>query len=92
MARGGSHAVVKLLLEKGADPNAQADVSLETPLHWAVEGRANLTTIELLAEHGADPDLEDGDGETPLDYAMIIPDPKGSAIYQVFGRGGKPRG
>jgi len=90
MAYSGSHDVVELLLEKGADPNARAKVSLETPLHWAVKGRANLRTIELLAKYGADRSLENNEGETPLDYAMIIPDPEGSAIFRVFNGTGKP--
>lgn len=59
---------------------------LETPLHWAIRGRANVTTLEALAKFGANPDLEDFQGVAPLAYANQIPEPDKSVIYRVFGR------
>lgn len=49
----GSIKRVRLLLSRGADPNAQ-DWWGDTPLHWACRlGREDLA--KLLIEHGADP-------------------------------------
>ncbi|MDP7240452.1 MAG: HisA/HisF-related TIM barrel protein [Dehalococcoidia bacterium] len=39
-----------------------------TPLHWASEG-GHLEVVKALLEAGADTDLADGDGATPLHYA-----------------------
>lgn len=39
------------------------------PLHLATV-HGNLQTIKLLLEYGADPDLQDGDGKTPLIKAI----------------------
>jgi ankyrin repeat protein len=46
--------VVRLLLERGADPNIRDDGDNAMPLHFAAE-REDLTVIRLLIEHGADP-------------------------------------
>lgn len=46
-------AVVKLLLERGADPNIRDDGDNAMPLHFAAEHQA-LEVIRLLVEHGAD--------------------------------------
>ncbi len=46
-----SAATVKLLLDKGADPN-QADTDGEKPLDWATH-RLDKAKIELLKQHGA---------------------------------------
>lgn len=50
---GKSEAAVKLLLERGANPNIRCEGDNAYPLHFAVE--KNLTPIvKLLVEHGAD--------------------------------------
>ena len=46
-------ATLKLLLEKGADPNAE-DIEGERPLDWAMY-RADKARIELLRQYGAMP-------------------------------------
>ena len=58
---------VKLLLERGADPNAK-DNAGRTPLHFAAF-RGHVEIVKLLLERGADPWIADNDGRIPLDYA-----------------------
>jgi ankyrin repeat protein len=50
---GNSEAAVKLLLERGANPNIRCEGDNAYPLHFAVE-KHRLTIIRLLVEHGAD--------------------------------------
>jgi ankyrin repeat protein len=45
---------VKLLLAHGANPNRGRDESLETPLHHALAGGADIEVIRLLLDSGAD--------------------------------------
>ena len=60
-------SVIRLLLEHGADINAQ-DGLYGTPLHGASTfGR--LETVRLLLEHGADVEVKDNDGKTALQVA-----------------------
>jgi ankyrin repeat protein len=47
-------AVVRLLLERGANPNIRDDGDDAMPLHFAAESQ-DLEVIRLLIEHGADP-------------------------------------
>ena len=50
---GNSEAAVKLLLERGANPNVRCEGDNAYPLHFAVE-KNRVPIIHLLVEHGAD--------------------------------------
>ena len=63
-ARGG-HAVVELLLDRGADINA-VDARLQSPLHLA--GGGGTPSAEALLARGADPTLRDERGRTPAEW------------------------
>jgi ankyrin repeat protein len=56
---------VRLLLERGADPNARNDAGA-TALMWAVEDEA---ATKLLLDHGADANAISDVGRTPLMHA-----------------------
>lgn len=56
---GDSSAAVKLLLERGANPNVRCEGDNAYPLHFAVE-KNRIPIIHLLVEHGADT-IGDGD-------------------------------
>jgi ankyrin repeat protein len=60
--------VVRLLLERGADPSQGAGGS-SPPLLLAA-GDTDPSTITLLLAHGADPAVEDEHGATPLTRAV----------------------
>ncbi len=50
---GNREAAVKLLLERGANPNVRCEGDNAYPLHFAVE-KNRVPIIRLLVEHGAD--------------------------------------
>jgi ankyrin repeat protein len=56
----GHEPVVRLLLERGADPDIRDEGDNAMPLHFAAE-RGDLAVVRLLIEHGADP-VGDGTG------------------------------
>src|SRR5262245_33424317 len=62
-------AVVRLLLDRGADLNRGAGPGSPAPLHLAA-GDTDPTILKLLLAHGADPAAEDEDGATPLSRAV----------------------
>ena len=61
-------AVVRLLLDRGADLNRGTSRSL-TPLFLAA-GDTDPAIVQLLLAHGADPSVENEDGATPLSRAV----------------------
>lgn len=63
-----SLAILSLLLEKGADPNARQSGGF-VPLHTAAQNN-NLAMADLLLSHGADPTLANDEGKTALDIAQ----------------------
>ncbi|KAH6970387.1 hypothetical protein BKA56DRAFT_558737 [Ilyonectria sp. MPI-CAGE-AT-0026] len=65
----GHRAVVKLLLEQGADIEAKHTGYGRTPLSWAAE-RGHEAVVRVLLEQGADVEAKDtGYGRTPLSWA-----------------------
>ena len=60
---------VRLLLERGADPNRVAGPNAPAPLLLAA-GDTDPTFVNLLLAHGADPAVEDESGVTPLARAV----------------------
>jgi ankyrin repeat protein len=77
---GNSEAAVKLLLDRGANPNICCEGDHAYPLHFAVE-KHSLPIIRLLVEHGADT-IGEGDYHelgvigwaTAWDYAQATPE------------------
>src|SRR5207247_379195 len=47
-------AIVRTLLDRGADPNIRDEGDAAYPIHFAAE-RGDLPIVKLLVEHGADP-------------------------------------
>ena len=66
-AMNGHKNVVKLLLNKGADPN-KANMGGESPLLYAAQNR-HIDVAKLLIEGGADPNKTSECGKTPLFHA-----------------------
>lgn len=66
--RGWEERVIKLLLQKGANPNLTGHYSL---LSWFVE-RQEINYVLLFLAHGADPNLVDGDTAHPLAGCFLL--------------------
>ena len=62
-------AAVRLLLDRGADPNRGAGPGSPAPLLLAA-GDTDPAILKLLLAHGADPTVEDEHGTTPLSRAV----------------------
>ncbi|MFB6355803.1 MAG: ankyrin repeat domain-containing protein [bacterium] len=67
--RAESPAVLEVLLKNGADPNLRSEPNRRTPLFKALQRRRqqnNVKKVSMLLEHGADPNVSDQYGNTPL--------------------------
>ena len=78
-AQARQPALVKLLLEKGAHPDARSPWGA-TPLHEAAR-RGSAEVVELLIKAGASPGAEDERGRTPLHTAAEGADDLAGAAY-----------
>jgi ankyrin repeat protein len=70
LARRGNEAVVRLLLDRGADVKAK-DKNGETALHSAALWEGNEAIVRLLVERGADVNAKDKNGKTALHSAAF---------------------
>jgi len=65
----GTVSDIRCFLERGATVNEEQHGS--TPLHIAVEySKEGMEVAKLLVDRGADVNLKDSDGKTPLDLAV----------------------
>ncbi|MFN7731160.1 MAG: ankyrin repeat domain-containing protein [Pirellula sp.] len=64
-------AIVKVLLENGANPNDASAYDRLTPLHRAVyynrENPSAAVIVQMLLDYGADPSLRTSSGKLPMD-------------------------
>ena len=67
--RDDRYAVVKLLIEKGADVNIQANLVKMTPLHWACYNN-DFDVVKLLLDKGA-VQTRASNGNYPVDIAGV---------------------
>jgi ankyrin repeat protein len=83
-----SLAVLKLLLEYGADPNVRTHNKVgpgalfRTPVIFAAD---DAETLSLLLKHGADPNLLNIEGKTRLDVAVSKRDKDAQTVLRRFG-------
>jgi ankyrin repeat protein len=76
-------AIIKLLLDKGADINV-GDAALRTPLHWAAD--LGLTEVaELLIQAGANINALDSGGTSPFSCAVISKEPDLIKLFLAHG-------
>lgn len=69
-SRQKSYEIVQFLLENGARLNLEElPFKEETPLYWAIVNR-NVPLFKLLVQHGADVNMKDRDGNTPLFWTI----------------------
>jgi ankyrin repeat protein len=82
-------AMVEILVRHGAKLDARSKQGW-TPLHvQAQEGEdtGSMEVIEALLQAGADPNLRDGTGRTPLDYALLREEEEKVALLRSHGAG-----
>ncbi|WP_088071867.1 ankyrin repeat domain-containing protein [Gottfriedia luciferensis] len=75
-AHFGQFEVVKTLVKHGVEINAISHSKLSfipqnTALHAAIAGAKSIEIIEFLLTNGADPNLTDSEGNTPLHIAAF---------------------
>lgn len=80
-------AVVRLLVDAGADVNAQEGVKQCTALHMAAR-RGNVQVAEALLDCGANIEARDSSGDSPLRRAVNCAKPEVAAL--LLARGANP--
>ncbi|AIF80630.1 pfs, nacht and ankyrin domain protein [endosymbiont of Acanthamoeba sp. UWC8] len=62
--------IIEILLRNNADVNARDGHSGYAPLHYAAENPYGKEMAEILLNYGADVDIKDNNGSSPLDLAF----------------------
>jgi uncharacterized protein len=80
--RPDKHALIELLIERGADVNGRG-INDYTPLHYAV-AQCDERAIRILLERGADPSLKTriDDYASPLEEAVLRGNGAGAALLR----------
>jgi ankyrin repeat protein len=84
VARLGDVDTMRVLLERGANPNLAGARGL-TPLMMAAATSADPTMVRLLVDSGADVGARDENGRTALDWALKLGDTKASRVLRDAG-------
>jgi hypothetical protein len=66
--------IIPLIIKKGFNVNSVIDPLGNTVLHNLVKKSENIPIIQILVDNGANININDRDGETPLDVAIAIND------------------
>jgi outer membrane protein assembly factor BamB len=83
-AQRGHAEVVRLLLARGANPNARETLNNTTALHFGI---SYPEVVRLLVEHQADVNARDLQaGQSPLWWAVIKRQPASAAVLLASGR------
>jgi hypothetical protein len=85
-AAGGGAALVRLLLDHGADPNGRQQGE-HVPLHTAA-ANGDAAMVSALLAHGADATAQNAAGETPLDQARDAGHEAVVALLRQYAQGG----
>jgi uncharacterized protein len=72
-AAAGDRALIRKLVEAGADPNARGDKGVYM-VQWALLNKSKAG-VDALLEAGADPARADNEGKTVVHYAALANDP-----------------
>ena len=86
-----STQIIKFLMEKGADYNKKDPHDGSTLLHHLAYNCKNLDMIKFLIKKGVNINVEDNEGKTPLDYALLDKNEKAIELLKKHGAkcGGK---
>lgn len=82
--KGDISSIVQML-ESGADPNETCPRNRETPLHRAIKSNNNEVIIKYLLDYGANPNIGDSEGETPLHRAVSRDEPNIVSLLLSYG-------
>ncbi len=74
--------ILRYLITKGADVNRSTDIARKTALHWMCIHN-DFYEVRRLVEAGADVNVRDAYGVTPLDYAKL-PKINGNKLVITF--------
>lgn len=78
---------LEILIDNGADINTAEPISGSYPIHSAVQHN-DLSCLDVLLEHGAKPDVQDGLGQTPYFQALDFSNKK--AMHRLWTAGANP--
>lgn len=82
-ARDQKTDIVELLLDSGANVNAEDSQGCTPLLHCVLHSAGQMSTIELLLLHGADPFAKDNTNKSTYDLALLMGNKE---LQQLFGR------